>query len=697
VIGIPAGKDAASDRDRKRGLTAVAPPGHSPAYFPPMTGRLCTGCGRSTPEAALRCPSCGGLLPPLSGGDPAAGLAEEVARALGPGYEVEDVIGRGGYAVVFCVHDQHLDRKLAAKALFPEFAAVSAIAERFRREAQMAARLSHPNIVPIYFVGREGDVPCLVMPLVEGEPLSARLRREGQLILPIALGVARDVAAALDFAHHANVVHRDVKPDNILLEFATGRSLLTDFGIAKALASDSVVTASGVIIGTPHYVSPEQAAGDRELDARSDIYSLGVVVYEMLAGAPPFDSTSVQAIFHQHATAPVPPLGARRAEVTDEMEAAIVRALEKEPANRFAGAGEFVRALEQAAGGTSLRRSGGTLVEVQGTGDSSVFRTLNPAAATSDIATAMDVTSMAEAARAAEARAIAAVERVDGQGLLDTIRALGTRTRDPYPALREPVREALSHLARHDGVVETLAATWRRGSERQQAAAEESLALLLPDCAEILLRLARRDRSPALVLLADRVGALDDAGANALARDPSAGVVQAFATALIESLRPTAIIERWLAAAIRHPNPDARTHVLGVAAARGGVLAEHIGRLGATDAAPAVRLAAIRALGASRRREVLPLLAQALQRPAADEQLASTEALGQIHARETVPLLVGLFDRTRLMRKERGALQQAAARALAQLPRELTKDALVQLAQDKDPTVAGIARDALGN
>jgi len=659
-----------------------------------MTGRLCTGCGRSTPEAALRCPSCGGLLPPLSGADPAANLAEDVARALGSGYEVEDVIGRGGYAIVFRVHDQRLDRKLAAKALLPEFAAVPSIADRFRREAQMAARLAHPNIVPIYFVGREGDVPCLVMPLVDGEPLSARLRREGQLVIPIALGIARDVAAALDFAHHKHVVHRDVKPDNILLEFATGRSLLTDFGIAKALASDSVVTASGVIIGTPHYVSPEQAAGDSELDARSDIYSLGVVVYEMLAGAPPFDSTSVQAIFHQHATAPVPPLAARRPDVTDDMEAVILHALEKEPDKRFAGAGEFVRTLEQAAGQTSLRRFRGTLVEVQGTGDASLFRTLNPAAAGA-LAAANDVSSISEAARAAEARAIEAVDQVDGRALLDTLRALGARSRDPYPALREPVRDALSRLARHDGVVETLAAAWRRGDERQQAAAEEALALLLPECAELLLRLARRDRSPEVVLLADRVGALDDAGADALARDPSAGVVETFVTALGESLRPTAIIQRWLAAAIRHPNAGVRAHVLRVAGARGGAVAEQIGRLAVNDAAPAVRLAALRALGASCRREVLPLLVAALQRASADEQVAAAEALGQIPARETVTLLVGLFDRTRLMRKERGALQQAAARALAQLPRELAKDALTQLAQDQDATVAGIARQAL--
>lgn len=657
-----------------------------------MTGKLCTQCGRTTPEAALRCPSCGAMLP-ASGEDPVAQLAQDVARALGQGYQVEDVIGRGGYAMVFRVHDLSLDRQLAAKALFPEFAAVPSIAQRFRREAQLAARLTHPNIVPIYFVGREGDVPCLVMPLVEGEALSARLRREGQVATPIVIGIARDIAAALDFAHQAGVVHRDVKPDNVLLEFATGRSLLTDFGIAKALASDSVMTASGVIIGTPHYVSPEQAAGDRDLDLRSDVYSLGIVIYEMLAGGPPFDSKTVQGIFAQHATAPVPSLRARRPDLTEEMETVVVRALAKDPAARFQAAGVFVSALEQAAGGRSLRRSGGTVVEVQGTGDASLFRTLNPAAAGA-LAGATDVSSMVEAVGAAEARAVEAVSRVDAQDLLETLRSLGARSRDPYPALREPVRDGLSRLARNDGVVETLAVAWRRGGEGQQAVAEEALALLLPGCAEVLLRLARRDRSPELILLADRVGALDDAGADALARDASAGVVEAFVTALGESLRPTQVIQRWLAAAARHPNPGVRTRILEVAAARGGQIAEHIARLALSDPAPPVRLAAIRALGASRRREVLPLLAATLERGSGEEQLAAAEATGRIPARESVPLLLGLFERTRFLKKERGPLQAAAARALAQLPRELAQDALARLAQDKDPTIAGIARGA---
>ncbi|HXV86649.1 MAG TPA: protein kinase [Gemmatimonadales bacterium] len=644
----------------------------------------------------MTCPSCGHLLPPLGDADPVATLAQDVARALGPEYHLEDMIGRGGYAVVFRVHDRRLDRKLAVKALFPEFAAVRSIADRFRREAQTAARLSHPNIVPIYFVGGEGQCPCLVMPLVEGEPLSHRIRREGQLILPVALGIARDVAGALDHAHQAGLVHRDVKPDNILLERVTGRSLLTDFGIAKALAQDSVMTASGVIIGTPHYVSPEQASADRDLDARSDVYSLGVVVYEMLAGLPPFNSATVQGIFTQHLSAPVPPLSARREDVTEALEATLARALAKDPANRYAAAGEFVRALTEAAGARSLRDSGGTVVAVQGTGDASLFRALDPrAAAGRDLESVGDVTGMVEAVQVVEARAREAVARVDGRDLLDALAALASRATDPRPALRAPVREALGRLAADAGVVETLASVWRRGGEQAQAEAEEALARLLPECAMALLQLARRDRSAELILLADRIGALDDAGATSLARDTSAGVVEAFVSALGESLRPAATIEKWLAQAVRHPNPLVRVASLHVAATRGGALADHVGRLALSDGTAAVRVAAIRCLGGSRRREVAGVLAAALERGTPEEQVAAADALGSIPGDDVVPILMKVLERTRMLRKERGPVQVAAVRALARRGGSGARQALDRLAGDHDPIVARIAREAI--
>lgn len=282
--------------------------------------------------------------------DPMKQLASEVGRALGPDYDVEGTLGRGGYAVIFRVHDRRLNRQLAAKVLLPEFAAITDTAERFRREAQTVARLSHPNIVPVYFVGREGDVPCLVMPFIEGEALSALLDRQGKLALPLVLRITRDVAAALDFAHQAGVIHRDVKPDNILLQSTTSRSLLTDFGIAKALAPGSSGTGPGTFIGTPRYVSPEQATGEQDLDARTDIYSLGVVVYEMISGKPPFAGGNALRTLGQHVSARVPPLHKRIPGVNRHIDVVIARALAKGPAERFATAGSFVFALQVAAG-----------------------------------------------------------------------------------------------------------------------------------------------------------------------------------------------------------------------------------------------------------------------------------------------------------------------------------------------------------
>jgi serine/threonine protein kinase len=180
------------------------------------------------------------------------------------------------------------------------------------------------------------------MPLIEGESLATCIARNGRLAARDAWAIARDVAEALDFAHCAGVVHRDVKPDNILLDKTTGRALLTDFGIAKALSGDTDLTAVGTVVGTARYLSPEQAAGEGELDGRSDVYSLAVVVYEMLGGHPPFNGTSAHAMFAQHIAAPVPPLR----NVSTEVNRVLAKALAKDPRGRFASATEFVHGLD---------------------------------------------------------------------------------------------------------------------------------------------------------------------------------------------------------------------------------------------------------------------------------------------------------------------------------------------------------------
>src|SRR5258705_419638 len=266
------------------------------------------------------------------------------AENAGPGYEMQGVVGRGGHAIVFRVYDRQLDRRLAVKTLLPDLAASATTAARFRREAQFAARLVHPRIVPIYFVGPSTGVPFYAMPLVEGESLATRIARERRLSLAEAGAIARDVAEALDFAHRAGVVHRDVKPDNNLFDSVTGHALLTDFGIAKALSGETDLTAVGTVVGTAQYLSPEQAAGDGQLDGRSDIYSLAVVVYEMLEGRPPFNGPSAHAIFAKHISAPVPPL--EHASGGAEVNRVLAKALAKDPRDRFSSASEFVDGID---------------------------------------------------------------------------------------------------------------------------------------------------------------------------------------------------------------------------------------------------------------------------------------------------------------------------------------------------------------
>src|SRR5664279_3220368 len=227
-------------------------------------------------------------------------MRDRVIAAVGEQYEIQAEIGRGGMAVVYRAMDLRLRRKVALKVLPPEFAFREDVRRRFQREAEMAARLSHPNIVPIYAVDERGGIVYFVMALVEGESLATLLARTPRLPVPAARRILHDVADALYYAHQHGVIHRDIKPDNILLDSESGRPMVSDFGIARAAETDGQLTVTGVAVGTPAYMSPEQSLGERELDGRSDIYSLGVVGYQMLAGELPFKASNTPAMMMKH-------------------------------------------------------------------------------------------------------------------------------------------------------------------------------------------------------------------------------------------------------------------------------------------------------------------------------------------------------------------------------------------------------------
>ena len=276
--------------------------------------------------------------------DPVVGLAS----ALDGRYRIERELGRGGMATVYLAHDLRHDRPVALKVLSPDLAAVLG-SERFQREIRVAARLQHAHILAVHDSGEAGGRLWFTMPYVDGESLRDRLRRERQLTLDEAVRIGRQAASALDYAHRHGVVHRDIKPENILLT-AEGDVLVADFGVARALqGEDEALTQTGLAVGTPMYMSPEQGSGDREVDGRSDLYSLGCVVYEMLAAEPPHTGPSPQAILARRITEPVRPLRVVRDGVPPAVEAAVMRALARVPADRFATAAEFGRALEDRA------------------------------------------------------------------------------------------------------------------------------------------------------------------------------------------------------------------------------------------------------------------------------------------------------------------------------------------------------------
>ncbi|MDH3495685.1 MAG: protein kinase [Gemmatimonadota bacterium] len=280
-------------------------------------------------------------------------LAERLAQVLEGAYELEREIGRGGMGVVFAARDLALRRRVAIKVLPPELAFRQEIKIRFMREAQTAARLSHPHIVPIHAVGDEGGLVYFVMGFVDGESLGARLKRRRALPAEEVRRIMKETADALGMAHALGVVHRDIKPDNILLEGTRRRVMVTDFGIAKALseASPGTLTGTGIAIGTPHYMSPEQAAGERDIDARSDLYALGVVAYEMATGELPFHAPTVPGILMKHISEPAPDIKRTQTDIPDDLATAIMRCLEKDPNARWPTAESLRRALENRSSG----------------------------------------------------------------------------------------------------------------------------------------------------------------------------------------------------------------------------------------------------------------------------------------------------------------------------------------------------------
>ena len=277
--------------------------------------------------------------------DPLAPLRE----ALQGRYAFERELGRGGMATVYLAHDLRHDRPVALKVLHPELA-VSLGDDRFQREIKLAARLQHPHILTVHDSGEAAGQLWFTMPYVEGESLRDRLRRERQLPVDEALRITREAALALDYAHQEGVVHRDIKPENLLLT-KDGSTLVADFGIARVLGADEHLTQTGSSTGTPAYMSPEQASGDKPVDARTDEYSLGCVLYEMLAGEPPFTGSTAWAIIAKWFTEPVPSVRARRPDVSEGVDLAIQRALAQSAADRFATMAEFLRALQGAPTG----------------------------------------------------------------------------------------------------------------------------------------------------------------------------------------------------------------------------------------------------------------------------------------------------------------------------------------------------------
>ena len=304
----------------------------------PVDGRFCSNCGTPTGELAHVCT------------DPVEELQARLTRTLAGRYEIIRVLGRGGMAIVFLAQDLVLEREVAIKVLPPDMSLDTKLIPRFQQEAKTAAKLDHPNIIPIYRVESEAGLDYFVMKYVNGRTLEQVLE-DGPLTVPQARRVLREAALALGHAHRRRIVHRDVKPANIMLEEADGRVVLTDFGISKAVQDASQLTGTGTIIGTPHYMAPEQAKG-AALDGRADQYALAIVGHQILTGKLPFDG-SAHSILYKQVFEPPPPMLELRPDTPGDLSHALERALSKDPEHRFATMEEFAAAVSGERAGTA--------------------------------------------------------------------------------------------------------------------------------------------------------------------------------------------------------------------------------------------------------------------------------------------------------------------------------------------------------
>jgi serine/threonine protein kinase len=305
----------------------------------PSDAAFCSGCGRPSDEW----PAAAAAAPAHPDDDPE--FRARLQRALGADFTLEEMIGQGGFGCVYRAHDTRLGRHVAIKAIRPDLAGARAFLDRFRREGVALAKLRHPGIVPIYDIREADGLIYYIMPFIVGENLRTKLER-GRVAPKEAHRIIGELCDSLAASHRAGIVHRDIKPDNVILEGVLGKVLLMDFGIAKAI-DDSEVTGSGLLVGTPTYMSPEQASGDTTLDQRSDLYSVGVLGYHLLTGRPPFTGQTPHEVIVKHVTEEPVPVRRLNPSVPRPLADAVQQCLAKHPDDRFGSAMDLWAALQE--------------------------------------------------------------------------------------------------------------------------------------------------------------------------------------------------------------------------------------------------------------------------------------------------------------------------------------------------------------